>query len=207
MKSNNSFVFSCFLFITLASLNFYCNNQQQEEVEGVRLARQDEQLINENLDSIQTNNDAIADTGAHQVKIGKAKGMVQKYLNSVRYIRHRAPGRNFSDDTKFVWLEAAFIDSLYHTMHAEGADGVRVYFGVYNEDSDGPMQLFKTVLFTTTKPKQQGNRTIHEDNLTEASFFAKEYWNKFMPPMNHGSLCPPPNSCFAEGALLLPSNQ
>jgi hypothetical protein len=206
------------LVLLVSTMTFIACNQKKENGNDdkmgpatdrmVSLTRTDEALNIDNLDSLQES--FSIDTTTYNISVKKAKQMVAKYLGSIRYINHRRnSSEDYRPDTRYVWYDSLFMEYLYKTFKAEKASGIRIYFGVYDEPTDAH-QLYKTAIITTTERIINGRDILHRDILSEAYFqnpSKSAYWKKmFYDPMNHGGLCPPPNSCYGQGALLLPSS-
>ncbi|MFT3949547.1 MAG: hypothetical protein QM763_21470 [Agriterribacter sp.] len=144
------------------------------------------------------------------IPIATAQRMIGKYLLSKRYIRHRRrSSEDWRDDTRCVWYDSLFVENFYAAFKAEKADGVRVYFGVYdNEFPD--KELYKTVIFSTTQKKTDAIGDYHEDILTNEKGGKEKlnFWDyQIKGVYDNGGLCPPPTPCRDRGALLLPTNQ
>lgn len=188
------------LIFVIGLLMCSCNNQEKiDDLEGpseIKLPEIESQEVNKAEES-------------SVIPVATAKKMVAKYLTSKRYIRHRIRSSdNWRDDTKYVWYDSAFVENLYASFKKEKADGIRIYFGVY--DSDFPeQQLYKTVIISTTRSKVGSDGIYHEDILTdEGGVEKKNFWTyQIKEVFDNGGLCPPPNPCRPKGALLLPVNQ
>ncbi|RZL45829.1 MAG: hypothetical protein EOP00_16690 [Pedobacter sp.] len=110
-----------------------------------------------------------------------------------------------NDDTRSVWFSIAQISEMVENLKKESADGLRVYFGRYTEDTIRKLNEIpnadaipaaysnrNTVIFVSTHKKGGKDRVDYFDE--------KDYHS--MIPENRGILCPPHTGCDPDSEML-----
>jgi hypothetical protein len=91
------------------------------------------------------------------------------------------------EDSLSVWYSLEELQSFLDTAKANGSDGVRVYFGVYDKETahDPAYEGRQTVVFVATKEKEiidgKANKEIYVNTEDGTSILA----------FNAGRMCPP----------------
>lgn len=197
----------CGLFITCATFFLSCTqqNSQQQQPLGQKLLQNDsmERFRDPSTPLAKDTGEVLPQSSGAAIDTADARAMVAKYLQSVRYIQHRAnSSASWQDDTRFIWFDSSAIGELYRAMKAEKDDGIRVYLGVHNKPED-PKYLYTTVLFTPTQQSISGKDTFHIDYFGKAETRSPKFWTGKATVTEDGTLCPPPK-CHSVGASLLP---
>ena len=130
---------------------------------------------------------------------------VDKYLTD-KYPILKAAQQNISsgrEETKSIWYTKDHIQTWLNEMDLMSADGMRVYFGSYSDESMAPGQL--CLLMVLTRPSANGlshediiyenepgfmerqNAGVNSRSITENTFGSGENPKQF----NYGSPCPP----------------
>ena len=90
------------------------------------------------------------------------------------------------EDSLSVWYSAEELEEFVQTVRAHGADGVRMYFGVYGEDAPRPgLEGRQTIVLVATKSKEEGERLQHKD------FYITRNGKADILAFNMGIPCPP----------------
>jgi hypothetical protein len=118
---------------------------------------------------------------------------VKNYLAGKHIALSTALGR---DDSKAAWYSLEQLEELMREMYYQNADGLRIYFGAYNnEDNEYPGQL--TVMFVPTfRDEATGKNTdiIIEDYDDYGIRSAAQESTKEKKYLDTIGLCPP--SCL-----------
>lgn len=151
-----------------------------------------------------------------EVDVADAKRLIKNFGDS--YYPPKAGFRSANDtfpdsmDTRCVWFSLVQLDSMIARIKREepiNGDGIRFYFATYDSsavqkyDIRPDYNTYATLLMVSTKRDTVWPRPD--------SFYIR-HLDYFHPvrkrsiigavPENRGELCPPPNICADEGALL-----
>lgn len=131
--------------------------------------------------------------------------VVDKKLATIMIRTYAEASQRVMPFTRSVWFPIDKINTLFTTMNSEGANGVRIYFGIYTEQvinelnkepGAEPIPLSYagrvTVIFVSTK---DNSTTTGED------YFLSRL---FTDPENRGLLCPPKTECDCNSDLVFP---
>ncbi len=138
--------------------------------------------------------------GGDAVKTRVDQFLKEKYpllINAQKSISHER------EETKSIWYSKVHIETWLNEINLLNADGMRIHFGTYGDDSIAPGQL--CLLMTLTRPSQSGSS--HEDIIyeNEPDFTDRKNataksrsiadsantGNSKPKPFNYGSPCPP----------------
>jgi hypothetical protein len=118
----------------------------------------------------------------------------------------RGPQRLIPLETKAVWFDAAtYLQALGldPEMPTGVIDGIRIYFGSYDNNDPRPKKRGKmTLILVPTKPGSTPDD--HIDILADPLADPKDLEVDFIEEFNDGQLCPP--NCDGDG-LLDPDHQ
>ena len=135
-----------------------------------------------------------------------AKQFVENFGKRV-YRKHQG-GLLFSD-TRCVWFSIKQLDTLVQQIKNEGGDGIRFYMATYDSLPDPNYKVppkfrnCSTLIMVSTR-----DSVVTKDSSIHVDYFGNKIKNKAgamatTTPENRGELCPPPQNCDSEGALLL----
>lgn len=107
-------------------------------------------------------------------------------------------------DTRCVWFSKEQLKKLICKLEKENGDGVRFYLGTYDRDTmpgpdyDTSYKNQTTLIMVSTKLKSGKHFDYFgkTENGTDLGAILTS------DPQNRGEMCPPPQTCIAEGALL-----
>ena len=91
------------------------------------------------------------------------------------------------EDSLSVWYSIEELESFFIKCKEHGADGIKVYFGVYGE-TDAPKPLYagrQTVVFVATKEKDSEKGSVNKDVYITTDEGAS------ILAYNVGNMCPP----------------
>ncbi len=100
-----------------------------------------------------------------------------------------------TEDTLNLWLSLDELEEFIQTSKINGADGVRVCFGVYGGNARAPrpeMVGKQTVAFVATSSEENANNDVYvkRDGQTSLLAYNMIYW----PPTTNPTTPPPPGS-------------
>ena len=108
-------------------------------------------------------------------------------------------------ESRYAWFSKKQLKSLLDTVKKYGCDGVRFYFAAYDKDKM-PSKDYKeeykdhmTLVMVTTRDSSGK----HKDYFGKNENGIETGTIQTADPQNRGEMCPPPQTCIAEGADLL----
>ncbi len=127
------------------------------------------------------------------------------YLDNKRPLLTQAlnEGGGYKEETKSVWYSKEHIETWLAEINLMDADGMRIYFGAYEHNSElAPDQLCLVMMLTRPKQNGQGHEDIIYENepgfdgraqITQSrSFNTSTFDSEGTPrPFNYGAPCPP----------------
>ena len=124
------------------------------------------------------------------VKVGRfvSTGHVETIRRNYKEQRWQQNSKRIGKaDSLSVWFSAADIECFMEKLKAHGGDGVRFYFGAYNDEfAEKPLYAGRqTIVMVGTRQKESANGTTDKDIYihTDAGSSILAY--------NVGRLCPP----------------
>jgi hypothetical protein len=96
------------------------------------------------------------------------------------------------EDTLGIWLTTAELENFIETAKLHGADGIRLYFGVYGKNQGRPgMEGRQTVAFVATRSEEEADQVVHRDLYVERGgekgLVAYNMWPWTTPPSTAGA--------------------
>jgi hypothetical protein len=119
-----------------------------------------------------------------------------------KFIREKYPAINAAfgkEDTRSIWYSREHIAKLLEEIDLSGGDGLRVYFGAYEDDHEFAGQL--CLVFNATREKNENGISSHVDvqiedepNYSERLTLTRAFDPEKLQATkdyNFGSPCPP----------------
>jgi hypothetical protein len=146
------------------------------------------------------------------------KGIIP--IDTAKHLVHNFDERSFKRedrlgfaDTRCVWFPIKQLEKLVQKIKCEKGDGVRFYLAAYNVNSmpgaeyDNLYRDHTTLIMVSTfdsvdHPTPGSTRHRHFDYFGKNKNGIDVGAILTTDPENRGEMCPPPNICAEEGALL-----
>lgn len=142
-----------------------------------------------------------------KVPVAEARHLVANYAPHAGKV-----GKDSLPDTRAIWFDLERLEALVQQIRKEGGDGIRFYLatydGKYPKDAQGPHVPpaaywgYNTLIMVSTRDSMANGITYHRDYFSEVDSEGRGLIVR-AEAENKGGICPPPDDCHDEGALLL----
>ena len=125
----------------------------------------------------------IATGIGRRISHAEAKKLADEYKHKKKNHLERAIGK---EETRSIWFDYDFCIMLMHDLIRKEINGLRIYFGAYDNSHSEEKKDKMTAILVTTKGPRTG-QTWGDDDIADVE-------EKFIEEYNDGQLCPP-RSC------------